>query len=37
MRYSDKEETIFYSQLLRATTSRQMEPLTEIIINNINK
>lgn len=37
MRYSDKEETIFYSQLLRATSTRQMEPLTDIIINNIKK
>ena len=36
MRYSDKEETIFYSQLLRVTPSQTMEPLTELFINNLN-
>ena len=37
MRYSDKADTIFYSQLLRNTGSKQPEPLTEIIINDLTK
>ena len=36
LRYSNKEETIFYSQLLRTTANHQREPLTDIIINNLN-
>lgn len=35
LRYSDKEETIFYSQLLR-TNNQQWEPLTDLFINNLN-
>lgn len=36
MRYSDKEETIFYSQLLRVINSKTMEPLTDLYIYNLN-
>ena len=36
LRYSDKEETIFYSQLLRTNANKQHEPLTDIFINNLN-
>ena len=37
LRYSDNKETIFYSQLLRNTANHQREPLTDIIISNLNK
>lgn len=36
VRYSDRAETIYYSQVLRETGSRQPEPLTEIFVNNLN-
>ena len=37
IRYSDKEETVFYSQLLRIVGKKQLEPLTDIYINQLKK
>ena len=37
IRYSDKAETIYYSQLLRSTSNGENEPLTDIFVNNLNK
>lgn len=36
MRYSDKEETIYYSQVLSMSDNKQLQPLTNLIINNLN-
>ena len=35
-RYSDKAETIFYSQLLQMNAKQRMEPVSDLYINNIN-
>ena len=33
MRYSNDEETVYYSQLLRQIDSKRLEPITDIIVN----
>ena len=37
VRFSDKAETIYYSQLLRSSSYGKYEPLSDIFINNLNK
>ena len=37
VRYSDKAETVFYSQLLCVVDEKHMEPLTDIIVNKLNQ